>query len=50
MAYRENGWKGTNGDWLPFRLLYEELDQAYTGRDVWIGLSADSTALSEKSL
>jgi uncharacterized protein (DUF927 family) len=38
VAYRENGWKGTNGDWLPFRQLYEELDQAYTGREIFIRL------------
>ena len=49
-TYRGDGWKGPNGDRLAFIPLYESLDQTYAGRDVWIGLSADSTALSEKSL
>lgn len=42
LRYRQSGWKNTNGDWLRFRDLYEQLDGAFKGRAVRIMLPEES--------
>ena len=42
-CYRQMGWKGTNGDWLRLRPLYELIDEAIAGRSVCIRLPDPKT-------